>query len=87
MRKSRMMAKNNRMVTAHAGTGMTKSTVGDGTPGSIEASDSAKVYSWWFHYFEVFAQRPNDETRLFPTAETFASLYQSQFLPHAKRLQ
>ena len=87
MRNSRRMAKNNRMVTTHAGTGMTKGTVGEGTSDSIEAADSVKVYSWWFHYFEVFAQRPNDETRLFPTAETFASLYLSQFLPYAKRQQ
>jgi hypothetical protein len=85
MRRSRMMAKHGRFVTAHAGTGMTKLTLGDGSP-NLEASDALKCHSFWYQYFAIFCQKPNDEVRLFPTAETFKSLYIKNFLPYATRL-
>jgi hypothetical protein len=85
LRRSRMMAKNGRFVTGHAGTGMTKLQNGEGSP-TAEASDALKCHGFWFQYFEIFCQRPNDEVRLFPTAETFKSLYINNFLPYAARL-
>jgi hypothetical protein len=86
LRRSRLMAKTGRFVTTHAGIGLTKGTIGDGSPGSTEASDGLKCHAFWMMYFDVMCQRPNDEVRLFPTAETFPSLYQSQFLPHVERM-
>jgi hypothetical protein len=84
IRKSRTMAKHGRFVTGHAGTSMTKLQLGDVTTGA-EASDALKCHGFWYQYFDVMCQRPNDEVRLFPTAETFKSLYISHLLPYAKR--
>jgi hypothetical protein len=85
MRRSRMMARHGRFVVAHAGTGMTRLHHGDGSP-TGEASDALKCHAYWYQYFEIFCQKPNDQVRLFPTAETFQSLYATNFLPYAARL-
>jgi hypothetical protein len=85
IRRSRIMAKNGRFVVGHAGTGMTKLHNGDSSP-TAEASDALKIHAFWHDYFNIFCQRPNDDVRLFPTAETFKSLYISNFLPYAMRL-
>ena len=85
MRRSRVMAKLGRFVVGHAGTGMTKLHNGDSSP-TAEASDALKCHAYWYEYFRIFCQKPNDEVRLFPTAETFKSLYITNFLPYAARL-
>ena len=85
MRRSRIMAKHGRFIVGHAGTGMTRLQHGDGSP-TAEASDALKCHAYWYQYFEIFCQKPNDEVRLFPTAETFQSLYITNFLPYATRL-
>jgi hypothetical protein len=46
-----------------------------------------KCHGFWYQFFDIFCQKPNDTTRLFPTAETFSSLYITNFLPYAKRHQ
>jgi hypothetical protein len=85
IRKSRVMAKNGLFVTGHAGTSISKLQLGDVTTG-CEASDALKCHGFWHQYFEVMCQKPNDEIRLFPTVESFKSLYISNLKPYAKRM-
>jgi hypothetical protein len=84
VRRSRVLAKSGNFYVGHAGRGMTKHPVAaDGT----EAGPSLKIHAFWTHYFDTMCQRPNDEDRLFPTEQTFPSIYESCFKPYAERLQ
>ena len=64
---------------------MKKLQLGDVTTGA-EASDALKCHGFWHQYFDVMCQRPNDRVRLFPTTESFHSLYITHLQPYAKRL-
>jgi hypothetical protein len=85
IRKSRVMARTGSFITGHAGTTMSKLHLGDVTTG-VEASDALKCHAYWHQYFDVMCQKPNDKFRLFPTAESFKSLYDTNFKPYVKRM-
>lgn len=44
------------------------------------------AYSFWSLFFEKNCQRPNNETRLFPTDKTYEDIYKEYFLPWFARM-
>ena len=83
LRKARRFAKSGNFITGHAGRGLSKQSV-EAVDG--EASASLKCHAFWKHYLDTLCQRSNDTTRLFPTEQTFGSIYLTHFLPYAVRL-
>jgi hypothetical protein len=76
------MAKSGKFLVVHGSAGQTRvklESVG------TEASESLKCHSYWTDFFNKSCQRPNDETRLFPTEQTFPAIYAESFLPYAAR--
>jgi hypothetical protein len=81
-KRAARMAKSGKFIVVHGSAGQTRmklESVGN------EAAASLKCHAYWTDYFYKTCQRPNDETRLFPTEQTFPSIYVEQFLPYAMR--
>jgi hypothetical protein len=83
IRRSRNLAKSGNFHIGHAGRGVTKLPLASEAG---EAGPSLKIHAFWTQYFDTMCQRPNDEDRLFPTEQTFPSIYKSCFEPYAERL-
>jgi hypothetical protein len=81
-KRAALMAKSGKFIVVHGLTGQTTMKLESvGT----EAAATLKCHSFWTDYFNKTCQRPNHETRLFPTEQTFPSIYNDAFTVYSVR--
>ena len=81
-KRAARLAKSGKFLVVHGLTGQTKMKLESvGT----EAAASLKCHAFWTDYFHKTCQRPNHETRLFPTEQTFSSIYNDAFTVYSLR--
>lgn len=69
MKKVRAMLRNKSTITRHGNLGK-----------SYKGAQADRCHAFWYNFFDMHCQRPNDELRLFPVNNSFRFIYDSYFV-------